>query len=214
MDSPPSLCKEAPLAERLRECANGERHARNAQRASSSSSDLPNRRALTFAVVALDSHKRHADGTTRNSRLSRDLFDLCVATDMNSSHVQCGHDRAVTGSDHLLHGCDKRWRDGASDRRWNGRRHAWRSRDRGRRRNDLNARNPRIDQMQVPFPTSMVKMRRCPREGERHQDRVHHLAGPLVVTLPEALALEAELLVQLDRGLVPREHVQLKLAHA
>src|SRR5579864_688684 len=32
--------------------------------------------------------------------------------------------------------------------------------------------------------------------------------------LPEALALEAELLVQLDRGFVPGEDVQLELAHA
>jgi hypothetical protein len=47
-----------------------------------------------------------------------------------------------------------------------------------------------------------------------HQDRVHHLPSPLVVPLPVALSFEAELLVQLDRGLVPREDVQLELAHA
>src|SRR5437763_1051461 len=61
------------------------------------------------------------------------------------------------------------------------------------------------------------KTRTCARglaNRVRHQDRVHHLAGPQVVPLAVALALEAELLVQLDRGLVPREHVQLELAHA
>jgi hypothetical protein len=47
-----------------------------------------------------------------------------------------------------------------------------------------------------------------------HEDRVHILPSPLVVPLPEPLTLEAELLVEPDRGLVPGEHVQLELAHA
>jgi hypothetical protein len=46
-----------------------------------------------------------------------------------------------------------------------------------------------------------------------HEDRVHILPGPLVVPLPEPFALEAELLVEPDRGLVPREHMQLELAY-
>jgi hypothetical protein len=41
----------------------------------------------------------------------------------------------------------------------------------------------------------------------RHENRVHHLSGPRVVPLAVALPLEAELLVQLDRGLIPREDV-------
>src|SRR5438105_262875 len=45
----------------------------------------------------------------------------------------------------------------------------------------------------------------------RHQDRVHVLAGAMVVRLPVALALEAEALVQPDRRLVPGKDVQLEL---
>ena len=52
------------------------------------------------------------------------------------------------------------------------------------------------------------------RQEERHQDRVDVLAAAAVVVLAEALALEAELLVELDRRLVPGEDVQLELADA
>jgi len=48
----------------------------------------------------------------------------------------------------------------------------------------------------------------------RHQDRVDVLPGTPVVPFAVALALEAEALVELDRGLVPREDVQLDLADA
>jgi hypothetical protein len=69
-----------------------------------------------------------------------------------------------------------------------------------------------------PIEDKRAGDRRCSgarlRNRERHENRIHHLPGPLVVPLAVALALEAELLVQLDRGLVPREHVQLELAHA
>ena len=49
---------------------------------------------------------------------------------------------------------------------------------------------------------------------EGHQDRVDVLAAAAVVVLAEALALEAELLVELDRRLVPGEDVQLELVDA
>ena len=47
-----------------------------------------------------------------------------------------------------------------------------------------------------------------------HQDRVDVLAAAAVVPLAVALALEAEPVVERDRGLVPREDVQLELAHS
>src|SRR5581483_2210248 len=48
----------------------------------------------------------------------------------------------------------------------------------------------------------------------RHQHGVDVLTRTAVVALPVALALEAERRVQLERGLVPREDVQLELADA
>ena len=45
----------------------------------------------------------------------------------------------------------------------------------------------------------------------RHQHRVDEPAAAAEVTPPQAFALEAELLVQLDRRLVVREYVQLEL---
>ena len=47
-----------------------------------------------------------------------------------------------------------------------------------------------------------------------HQDRVDRRSVAQVVALAEALALEAELLVELDRRLVPGKHVQLELVDA
>src|SRR5688500_14786800 len=49
---------------------------------------------------------------------------------------------------------------------------------------------------------------------ERHQNRVDVLVPAPVVILAQPLALEAELLVELDRRLVPGEDVQLELADA
>src|SRR3954447_25446474 len=46
---------------------------------------------------------------------------------------------------------------------------------------------------------------------QRHQDRVDELPVAEVVRLAEALALEAERLVERDRRRVPREHVKLEL---
>src|SRR5262249_12643372 len=48
----------------------------------------------------------------------------------------------------------------------------------------------------------------------RHEDRVDVLVAAAVVLLAVALLHEAELLVQGDRGRVPREDVQLELADA
>src|SRR5262249_59945867 len=47
----------------------------------------------------------------------------------------------------------------------------------------------------------------------RHQDGVYELRAAPVVPVPVALALEAEALVELDRGLVVGEDVQLELRH-
>src|SRR4051794_5516384 len=51
-------------------------------------------------------------------------------------------------------------------------------------------------------------------ELKRHQDRVYRRAVPQVVALAEALALEAERVVERNRRLVPGEHVQLELPNA
>jgi len=48
----------------------------------------------------------------------------------------------------------------------------------------------------------------------RHEERVHGVAVAQVVTAAETLALESESLIELDRRLVPGEHVQLELADA
>src|SRR6516165_3919034 len=53
-----------------------------------------------------------------------------------------------------------------------------------------------------------------PADEERHQDRVDELAVTVVVSLPVALSLEAERLVQPERRLVPGEDVELELPHA
>src|SRR3954454_5911052 len=62
-----------------------------------------------------------------------------------------------------------------------------------------------------------ARRRRSPRvlllDHVSHQDRVDELAATAVVLLAVALALEAEGVVQRDRVLVPREHVQLELAN-
>jgi hypothetical protein len=51
-------------------------------------------------------------------------------------------------------------------------------------------------------------------DAEGHQDRVDVFAFAQVVALPHAFALEAERLVEAERGLVPREDVELQLPHA
>src|SRR4051812_17716341 len=45
----------------------------------------------------------------------------------------------------------------------------------------------------------------------RHQRGIDFVGAPSIVPLPQALPLEPEPLVQLNRRLVPREHVQLEL---
>src|SRR5947208_1608876 len=50
-----------------------------------------------------------------------------------------------------------------------------------------------------------------PGNAEGHQNRVDVAVAAAVVRLPVALVLEAEVLVQGDRGRVPREDVQLEL---
>ena len=45
-----------------------------------------------------------------------------------------------------------------------------------------------------------------------HEERVDVGAVAAVVASSDTLALEAELLIEADRGLVPREHVQLELS--
>ena len=54
----------------------------------------------------------------------------------------------------------------------------------------------------------------CRREVIRHEERVDHFAVTLVVPAADAFALEPIALVEEDRRLVPREDVQLELAHA
>src|SRR3954470_18535761 len=51
-------------------------------------------------------------------------------------------------------------------------------------------------------------------DAVRHQQRIEELVAAAVMAAPQALALEAEVLVEPDRRLVVREHVQLELFHA
>src|SRR5262245_21158349 len=70
---------------------------------------------------------------------------------------------------------------------------------------------PQAASVSVARPTAIIRSRIDP---VGHEDRVHLLALADVVPAAEALAHEPEGLVQVDRGVVPREDVQLELAHA
>ena len=79
----------------------------------------------------------------------------------------------------------------------------------------VTTREPQLADTQVALrAVASVLRRELLGDPVGHQDRVDELVAAAVVIPAQALALEPELLVELDRGLVPGEDVQLQLADA